>query len=72
MEFESMWHGKRAGRRAALWLLQHLRYWQEEEQPEERKTRREHVTGHTPATCLELTPGVCAQLVLACGLADNP
>lgn len=40
--------------------------------PEERKTRREPLTGHTPATCLKVTPGVCAQLILACGQADGP
>lgn len=34
-----------------------------------RKTRRELITDHTLAPCLALTPTICAQFVLARGLA---
>lgn len=33
---------------------------------------RKLLTGHTLVTCLALTPGVCAQFVLACDLANDP
>lgn len=63
--WEHVGHGKKEGGRTEPWQLQHLWCWQEEAEPSKE-------TESLASTCLALTPGVCAQLVLACGLADGP
>lgn len=58
------WCGKREGQRTESWQLQHFWYRQEGEEPTKQTGRGEGLTtGHTLATCLMPTRGVCAQCV---------
>ena len=76
--WEHAGHGKKEGVRTEPWQLHHLQCWQEEVKPAKetegvarKETRRERITHHTLVTCLTQTPGVCIQLILACGLAGQ-